>query len=134
MNREIMLKWINIALEIEPGESIFLATENREHSKALVRSFKNELKILAEVDPVKANKISVNAAVKDGRYWTEIKKTFGSPLVGFKRGADGLTHRISIEDPERRRRLSLMQEDGMTLAEVEKLEDDLTAEEKEMFI
>ena len=132
MNREIILTWLDVVDSYKPGESLFLATENRDHSKLMAREFKKELKILAELDPVKANKVSVASAVKDGKYWVEIKRTLGSPLVGFKRTAQGV-ERTSIDDPERKRRLFLMAQDGMTLAEVEETEDDLTLEEKEMF-
>ena len=132
MNREIVLQWLEIVNEYKPGESLFLATENRDHSKLMVKQFKEELKILAELDPVKANKISVAQAVKDGKYWVEVKRTLGSPLVGFKKTATGV-ERTSIVDPERTRRLFLMAQDGMSLAEVEETEDDLTDAEKEMF-
>jgi hypothetical protein len=132
MNREIVLKWLEVVDAYKPGESLFLATENRDHSKLMVKQFKEELKILAEIDPVKANKLGVATAVKDGKYWVEVKRTMGSSLVGFKKTAKGV-ERTSIEDPERRRRLLLMQDDGMTLVEVEEIEDDLTPEEKEMF-
>ena len=132
MNREIVLKWLEVVDSYKPGESLFLATENRDHSKLMVKQFKEELKILAELDPVKANKLAVATAVKDGKYWVEVKRTLGSPLVGFKKTSTGV-ERTSIADPERRRRLVFMAEDGMTLAEVEETEDDLTEEEKEMF-
>lgn len=132
MNREIVLQWLDVVDSYKPGESLFLATENRDHSKLMVKQFKEELKILAELDPVKANKISVSHAVKDGKYWVEIKRTLGSPLIGFKKTADGV-ERTTIPDPERARRLMLMFQDGMSLAKVEETEDDLTPEEKEMF-
>ena len=133
MNREIVVRWLEKIVAAEPGESIFLAVETRQHAKEVVKSFKNELKILAEVDAVKANKVQVIISMKDQRYWVELQRTFGSPLVGFKKSPGGKLERIELEDPERYRRLQLMQADGLTLEAVEDIEGELSEEEKEMF-
>lgn len=133
MNRGILIRWINEALSLEPGESLFLPGENREHAKGLVRKFRNELKIISELDPVKSNKLQVVHTIKDALYWVELKRTFGNPLVGFKKTKDGKVEKISIDDPERRRRLLLMKEDGLDLEEVEGIEGELSEEEKAIF-
>jgi hypothetical protein len=133
MNREIVVKWLDEISLSEPGESIFLATENRSHAKELIKLFKKEIRILFELDPIKANKIQVSITAKDQRFWLELQRTFGSPLVGFRKGADGKLKRIELADPERGRRLALMQEDGLTLEEVEEIEGELTDEERRMW-
>lgn len=133
MNREILIKWIDQAIAMNPGESIFLPGENRDYAKSLARKFRNELKIVSELDPVRANKIQVHTTVKETLYWVELKRTFGNPLVGFKKGKDGETVKITIEDPEKKRRLLLMKEDGLTLDEVEEIEGQLSEEERSIF-
>ena len=133
MNREIVVQWLNETDNLEPGESLFLICENREESRQMVRQFKTELKVLSHIDPVKASKITVTTAIRDQRYWMELKKTFGSPLIGFKKGKDGVTSRIELDDPDKRRRLLCMKEDGYSLEEVEDLEGELSNDEKKIF-
>lgn len=133
MNREILIKWIDEALRLEPGESLFLHGETRDHCKALCRKFRNELKIIAELDPMKANKLMVVHTIKDGKYWVELKRIYGNPLVGFKKTKDGKVEKLSIDDPERRRRLLLMKEDGLSLDEVLEIEGELSEEEQAIF-
>jgi len=133
MNREIVIRWLEEAQVLEPGESLFLPGETREHSRELVRLFKAELKIMAEIDPVAGNRVQVHNTIKDQRYWVELKRTYGNPLLGFKRDKDGNILRKILIDPDRKRRLMCMKEDGMTLAEAEAIEGELTDEEKEVF-
>lgn len=133
MNRDIMLMWIDEVDGLKPGESIFLHCEDRDHSKTTVKQFKTELKLLSNIDPVKSSTIKAMTAIRDQRYWVELKKTFGSPLIGFKKDAEGKTIRIELTDPDRARRLQCMKEDGMTLEEVEGIEGELTNEERVLF-
>lgn len=133
MNRSILIRWIDEALKLEPGESLFLPGENRDHAKALTRKFRAELKIVAELDPVKANKLQVVHTIRDQRYWVELKRTFGNPLVGFLKTKDGNISKLTIDDPERHRRLLLMRQDGLSLEEVEDIEGELSPEEKTIF-
>jgi len=133
MNKEIIRLWLEKAYDIEPGESIYLAAETRALARFLCTEIRGELRIMAEIEPLKASKLSVGTMISDGMYWACIKRSFGSPLVGFKKTMDGGSVRMTLEDPERRRRLNLMKADGMTLAEVEETELDLTEEERSMF-
>ena len=131
MNRDIVIRWLTEAHNLKPDESIFLMCENRTDSKNMLKQFKQELKILSEIDPLKASKITVSTSIRDQRYWIEIKGTYGSPLVGFKKTAEG-TVRIRVEDPDRRRMLLCMKEDGFSLKEIEEEEGPLSGEEKEV--
>lgn len=133
MNRELMMSWISQALEIAPGESIFLPGDNRENAKALSVKFRKALKSMAELDPVRANKLQVHTVIRDSIYWVELKRTHGNPLIGFKKGLDGAIVKMTIKDPERRRRLTCMKEDGLTLDEVEGIEGELSEDEKGIF-
>ena len=133
MNKNIIHLWISKAKEVEPGESIFLNCEDRVHSRAICRQFKKELKELSRIDPISASEIKVVTAIRDQRYWVKLKKTRGSPFIGFKKDKDGKTIRIEIDDPERSRRLACMKEDGLTLEEVEDIEGELNEDERRLF-
>lgn len=133
MNREIIIKWIHESLKLSPGESMFLPGENREHARMLTKKFKQELKVMAEIDPITSNKLQVSNTIRDQVYWVEIRRTFGNPLLGFKKLSDGSTVRVEMEDPDKRRRLLLMKEDGLSLKEVEVIEGLLTEDERSIF-
>jgi DNA-dependent RNA polymerase auxiliary subunit epsilon len=133
LNRNILLQWIEQASLLEPGESVFLHAESREHARKLVKQFQGEVKILSHIDPIRASRLKVMVAIRDQMYWVEIKKIHGSPLIGFKKDKDGKTIRVEISDPDRARRLQCMKEDGYTLEEVEDMEGELNDEEKEVF-
>lgn len=133
MNREVAIRWLDKIAAAQPGESIFLAVETRQHAKEVVKALKNELRILSEIDAVKANRIQISVTLRDQRYWVELQRTFGSPLVGFKKGPTGKLERIELEDPDRWRRLTLMKDDGFSLEDAEAIEGELTQLEKEIF-
>jgi len=133
MNREIIVQWLTEADKLQSGESLFLICDDRAGARALVRQFKSELRVLGEIDPVKASKLMVLTTIRDQMYWMELKKTFGNPLVGFKKDKEGKTIRVELEDPDRRRRLLCMKEDGLTIEEVEDLEGELSDEERGIF-
>ena len=128
-----MISWINEALKLSPGESIFLPSETRDSAKTLVKNFKKELRVLAEVNPMRANQLLPSVAIKEGLYWIELKRIFGSPLVGFKKTANGNTVRVMLDDPEKKRRLFLMWQDGLSLEEVEGIEGELSEEERNLW-
>ena len=133
MNREIVIKWIHESLKLSPGESMFLPGENREHARMLTKLFKQELKVMAEIDPITSNKLQVTNTIREQVYWVEIRRTFGNPLLGFKKLSNGSTVRVERENPDKRRRLFLMKEDGFTLEEAEEIEGVLSEEERSIF-
>ena len=132
MNRDILIKWIEECLKCEMGESLFIPTSTKHHSQELEKAFKKELKILAEIDAVKASQVVVLRTFQDRGYWVELKKTYGSPLVGFKKNKKGETVRMFLKDPDRTRRLLCMKEDGFSVEEIELAEGELTKKERRL--
>jgi len=132
VNREIILQWIKQASNLEKGDSVFLPCTSRETSKKLAEKFKRELEVLTAINPTKTAKLQVLSVIKDQRFWVEIRKIYGSPLVGFIKTASGV-QRVEIEDPDRQRRILCMKQDGFKLEEVEELEGELTDKEREIF-
>ena len=132
MNREIILQWLKKAESLGKGDSIFLPSTGREASKKLADKFRKELEALSAISPTKTAKLQILSVIRDQRFWVEIRKIYGSPLVGFVKTASGV-ERVEIEDPGRKRRIICMKQDGFSLEEVEELEGELTEKEREIF-
>jgi hypothetical protein len=122
--------WIDKASELDPGESVFLLADSRDHSRSLTKDFRKEIKILSQIDPVKASKLVARPAVREQKYWVEIAKEHGSPLIGFVKRNNGTVERIEISDPDRMRRLRMMKEDGFDLDNIEDIEGELSDDER----
>jgi len=134
MKRELLLKWIDKALERDLHEKIYIPAETKPDAQQTVRDFKKELVLLYDLEPEKAGTVVVTSTFKDRRYWVILERTMGNPLVGFVKKKDGELERVEIEiDSEKDRRLLLMKEDGLTLEEVEEIEGPLSEVEKEIF-
>ena len=133
MNRDIILQWLKKAESLGKGESIFLPCTGREASKKLAEKFKKELEYLTNISPAtKTAKLQILYVIRDQRFWVEIRKIYGSPLIGFVKTERGI-QRVELEDPARTRRILCMKEDGFSLEEVEELEGELTDKEREVF-
>ena len=128
--RDIIIKWIDEISSSEIGEKLFLPCENRSIQTETLLSLKREIKILADIEPVKAAQVNVKRYWKDGKLWVVIEKIPQSPLLAFKKNKDGEVKRITIEDlAAKKRRWKLMKLDGYSTEEIIKGESELTEEE-----
>lgn len=134
MKREILLKWIDTALEQDLYTEVYIPVDSKEDAQKLKSEFKTELRILWEIDPDKASTIMVNYLRKDQRFWVVLKRTVGNALIGFIKHKDGEMERVELEDDEdRERRISAMKADGYTLEEVEQYEGPLSEKERSLW-
>ncbi len=134
IKREIILKWIDKALEQPLHTKIFVAAESKEDVKKLKVDFRKEIEVFYELEPEKAGTILVSHQFKDRRFWLVLERVLGNPLVGFIKKPDGEMERVQLVfDPERERRIKLMQEDGHSLEEVEEVEGPLSLIERSVF-
>lgn len=128
--REILIQWLKEISEASAGEEIFLPTDNRQLQMETIVAVKRELRIMAEIDPVKAAQIRVSKVFRDGKLWVRLKKIPHSPLLGFKKGVDGVIERVNLEDlSAKRRRWKLMRLDGYSTEDIIESEDNLTEDE-----
>lgn len=134
MERELIIKWIYKALDLDLGDKIFIPMETRENSFKEIKQFNKELEILSNIDPKNTGTIKVVYSFKDKTHWLILERTTGSPLIGFVKKANGTKSRVTIQhDPERERKLKLMKETGFTIEMVEIELGELTTEEKRNF-
>jgi len=129
-HREILIQWLKEISEADAGDEIFLPTDNRQLQMETIVAVKRELRIMAEIDPVKAAQIRATKVFRDGKLWVVLKKIPHSPLLGFKKLKDGAIKRVNLEDlSTKRRRWKLMKLDGFSANEIIESENDLTKDE-----
>ena len=131
MNRDLIIGWLNKVEDIDIGDTIYIPTDSRKAARTLSTIFRKEIKILSDVDPIRAGRIFLGVQAKDSSWWITLTRVATSPLVGFIKSKQGDVIRTVLDDPERPRRLRLMREDGYTLEEIEEIEGKLSDEEEE---
>lgn len=134
MQSRIAQKWLQSVVEgLSTGEELLLPALSNKDAKEKLTLFSRELKILARVDPTATSELQITTRFKDHRFWLVVKKVAYSPLIGFKKGKNGEVERILINDSsERRRRLLLMKEDGLSVKEIQEIEGSLN--EKDLML
>ena len=131
MNRDILISWIEKALEAKTGEELYLPVETKDEQKILLKALKKEVEILKRIDPVVASRLVPFKRTADGKIWVGVRLVMMTPLVGFLKREDGTTERIEISHERNRlRRLQLMKADGLKIPEIEDIEGELTEEER----
>ncbi len=131
MNRDLLIRWLEEALQAKTGEELHLPVETRNDRKALVKALQKEVDILRKIDPVPASTLLIAEKTKDGKLYVIIRKIMMTPLVGFLKLQDGTTTRVEINHSrDRWRRLQLMKNDGLSLKQITDIEGDLTDEER----
>lgn len=131
MNRDILVKWLEKALDLKTGEKVYLVAETKIDRKQIFKAVSKEIDILKQIDPSKGWLLKPAHFFKDSRHWVEVEKISSTPLVGFIKKLDGKLERVEIvHDSERWRRLKLMKGDGLKLPDIEEIEGPLTDEEK----
>ena len=93
MKREIISEWIEKAVSLDIADKISIPCETRQEAKDMVKLFKKELKILAEIDPLKATKVFIAMKAKESVWWLVINRVQPTSLVGFITTANGKTKR-----------------------------------------
>ena len=132
----IAQKWLQSAVEnLSTGEELLLpALSNRDAKEKLIL-FSRELKLLAKVDPTASSELQITTRFKDHRFWVVLKRISYSPFIGFKKGKDSKVERVLMSDhSEKRRRICLMREDGLSIKEIEEMEGELKPEELNLLL
>ena len=134
---DIASSWITKASQdLETGEEFFVPMENRDIQKSYLKIFKKELQGLERVDPISSNSIHIYPTIREGKFYLVLKKLKPSILVRFKKDLAGVVSKTELdEDQRKRRRISLMIEDGLNYEEIVAIEgnipEDLRKEIKE---
>ena len=127
-------QWFQQALELRDDEEIFIPVSSKIEQRTLYKDIRKVAKEYSTVDKVKASRIEAVGAFRDGRLWIKIFIKPTSPLVGFKKGADGNTERIVLKDKDARyRQVCLMLSDKISIQKIIELMN-LSPEEQEQML
>jgi hypothetical protein len=114
-DRAITLGWLDLAKDLDPGESILIPCDSRERQKGLVAEFRKEIKILAAINPLVGSTLSVQTATRSGKIFVKVQNLGYDPKVALKESADGEFTRVELPELKIRqdRIRKLMKEDGL---------------------
>lgn len=103
--RTLIVQWLHEGLKMNTGEELYIPCDNEQSQKDNYQLFRKELNTLRAVSPTEAAKLRVFSTFKDTQFWVVIKKISVTPLVAFKKSADGVS-RVTISNDRDAQRLA----------------------------
>jgi hypothetical protein len=123
--------WFKEAMGLGFGESLFIPCNSKAEGKALQKQFikqKQELQVIAPESYL----IIIKLVLRTGRFYIHLEKGGVSPLTAFKK-SDGKMSRVElIPQSTKERRRVLMERDGYSQEEIERIEADESNTEKDL--
>ena len=112
-------QWFQQALSLENEEEIFIPVSSRIEQKALYKDIRKVIREYSAIDKIQASRIEAVGVFRDSKPWVRLYIKATSPLIGFKKGSDGVMKRIVLQDQsERRRQVKLMLCDNISNEEI----------------
>lgn len=108
--RELIIKWLYEAMELETGEELYIPADNEANQKDLYSMLRKELGILRQLQAENAAKLRIYPQFKDMNHWVVIKKISVTPLVAFKKSTDGKVSRVHITNDKEQARINKFKE------------------------
>jgi hypothetical protein len=108
--RELLIKWLNEGIAMQSGEELYIPTDSAAYQKDLYNLLRKELCILRSIDAENAAKLRIYTVYKDRQFWVVIKKINVTPLVAFKKTAEGVISRVTISNEKEKQRLVRLKE------------------------
>lgn len=133
---EIHLKWLTKAYELTHTEELYMECVSLKERRKVAIALLNLHMERQKNDPLGVPAITITGIYRDGKQWICFKRAMASPLTAYIK--DITTEKVTVvsleQREERRRRLILMRDDGITLEQAQKMEDiPLTEEEEELW-
>ena len=135
MQNSIIDAWFREILDLPLGNELYIPCETKQEQKNVRKAFLKQIKEYSYIQAERASKLQISDTFRDGRLWVVAKKRVHNPFVGFTKSPNGTISKFIVsEDLERRRRIELMSQDGLSKkAANELLEPVLTEEEEKEF-
>jgi len=135
MNRELIMRWLDKAIEQDPGSTLYIEVASHKTAKLWIKEFSKEAKILAKMGEMRAAFLVFGVkGTPDKHIWVTVQTKFDASRVGFVEKRNGGWETIVLNPEEEKwRRLQQMKDDLLTLNQIIDIEGELT-EEEEKFI
>jgi len=88
-DRLLTLSWLEKGKELKAGGTLHIPCDNKHRQEALFNSFKQELKILSEINPTAASQLTPQKRLKDSTLWVVIVKSATDPTAGWVKSPEG---------------------------------------------
>ena len=116
---QIASAWLEEAKNVVEGAETFLPADTKQEAKALVKKLRELRDKMSRDEPILASMLDITQVFRDSRHWVSIRKKMSSPLVGYVKLPSGKVEKKTVAfDPDRRRKIKLMVQDGMPLEEM----------------
>jgi hypothetical protein len=114
----ILDSWIEEALALKLGESLFLPCDSKDEQKSLYIELRKLVREKDPIDPIAVARISLQKVFRDGKRWIIIRKKVQNPMQAYRKTAGGKIDRVSLQrDLRRRRKIQLLAREGYTVAQ-----------------
>ena len=134
VKNSIARAWFEEALHLEPEQSLYIQAQNKKEQKSLGKDLALEKIRYSEFYPVEACCYTIFTSFKDGRLWVIIKKSSLALPAQKALVKDELGNFKEIQVGFlRKRRLTLMLQDGLSKEEIAENLGGLTTQEEEEF-
>ena len=108
--KNLIIQWLYKGLELESGEELYIPVDNKVAQSEMYNALRKELGVLRQIDAEKAAKLRISSTWKDNAFWVVLKKISVTPLVAFKKDADGTVSRVTIVNDKDNQRIQRLKE------------------------
>lgn len=132
---EIAREWFLKALDLKPGEELFIPCTSRRDARKMVTALGHCKQYWMKFDPLKAMAVNTGFAVRFNSLWVKVFVKEELPNAVYIKGVDGVTRALTIEgiSGERDRKITVMLQDGLSREEIEGLLGGLSESEREKY-
>ena len=124
--------WFEEAKNLEIDEALFLRVANKAEQTELANQLEKLRDTYSSLNSIHASQLFVNKVLKNRKQYVVIERKYRTPYTAFLKSKDDGLVKITI-DPERKRQIYLMIQDGKTRDEVEDALNGLTDREIKEF-
>jgi hypothetical protein len=129
---EISATWFEQAKKLDVGGALYVRVVDKKEQTKLANEFEDERDAWAMFEPVLASQIFINKSYKERKFYVVLERKHRTVFTAFLKDPDGKFSKITV-DPERKRILKLMIQDGKSRDEIEETLNGLTDDERAEF-
>ena len=114
--RELLIKWLREALELETGEELYIPADNKQAQQDFYAALRKELTVMKSIDTEEASKLRIFTTYRDSQFWVVLKKIVITPLVAYKKDAQGNVSRVKLSNNKDKERIEKLRQSGGSCA------------------
>lgn len=96
--REKIIDILYRTAALSPGEELFVPATSRQQQKIIERNLFSELKLMSELNPEEAAKITITPAFRDNRFWIRLSNSTPPLSTVFIRNESGSVEKEHLHE------------------------------------